>query len=428
MRLSTKISFDHTLGRVVCYGLFPLIRGLGFLLRRDHTIRESNVRCIVVAKYYGMGSIIHATPMLRALKAQFPKARLVFVTRKNNRELFAHFPVIDEVLLVNDDSLLPFIFSNIRLLGTLMRRHVDLFFDLELFSAYGALVSLFSLTRNRFGFLCGLETDFKTFLYTHLMYFNFQMPIRVCYLQLARLAGIAGDASSDLLKPVIPESQHAAMQEKLDRILQPLQANKGLLAININASDLMLERRWPLERFEQVTRHFTRRGYCILFVGSADERNYAQGLLDRLRDVSEQTANVCGNFTLPEFFALLEKCDALLSGDTGIMNFAYALNVPTVSLWGPCSPIQYHVENGTTRAVWKPAYCSPCVHRFLTPPCRGNNVCMVLIAASDAIKAIEDLLTRHNEPQDFLEPVHSDQNGIPLGLLRDRKKTNRPLG
>jgi ADP-heptose:LPS heptosyltransferase len=423
MRLSSKIIFDHTLGRVVCYGLFPLIRGLGFLLRRDHTIRESNVRCIVVAKYYGMGSIIHATPMLRALKERFPQARLIFITRKNNRELFALFPVIDEVLLVNDDSLLPFVFSNIRLLGTLMRRHVDLFFDLELFSAYGALVSLFSLTRNRFGFLCGLETDFKTFLYTHLMYFNFQMPIRVCYLQLARVAGVAADASSDLVKPEIPAFLRAAMQEKLDRILRQGEAGNGLLAVNINASDLMLERRWPLERFGEVARHFARQGYLILFVGSADERSYVQGLLDRLHDVSDRTANVCGSFTLSEFFALLETCDTLLTGDTGIMNFAYALQVPTVSLWGPCSPIQYHVENESTRAIWKPVYCSPCVHRFLTPPCRGNNVCMALIKAGEVIAAVEDLLAKHKQkPRGDLLPVHSDDSGVPLGLLRDRKK------
>jgi ADP-heptose:LPS heptosyltransferase len=426
MRLSSKIKFDHTLGRVLCYGLFPLIRVLGFLLRRDHSIQESTVGCIVVAKYYGMGSIIHTTPMLRALKAQYPRARLVFVTRKNNRELFAHFSDIDELLLIDDGSLIPFFFSNIRLIFKLMRSHVDLFFDLELFSAYGALVSLFSLTRNRFGFLCGLETDFKTYLYTHLMYFNFQMPIRICYLQLARIAGIAENASTDLVKPLVGASLRNAMREKLAGILGRRESDKGLLAVNINASDLMLERRWPLDRFEVVVRHFARQGHPVLFVGSADERPYVQGLVDRLGELPALIYNVAGNFTLPEFFALLEECAALLTADTGIMNFAYALHVPTVSLWGPCSPIQYHVENETTRAIWKPVYCSPCVHRFLTPPCRGNNVCMALIEAGEVINSLEYLLAGHHKKQhEYSHPVHSDLSGIPLGLLRDHKKTDR---
>jgi ADP-heptose:LPS heptosyltransferase len=361
--------------------------------------------------------------MLRALKAQYPLARLVFVTRKNNRELFAHFSDVDEVLLINDDSLLPFVFSNIKLIYNLMRSHVDLFFDLELFSAYGALVSLFSFTRNRLGFLCGLETDFKTYLYTHLLYFNFQMPIRICYLQLARIAGIAENASTDLVKPVIIASVRNTVQEKLDIILGKQKSAKKLLAVNINASDLMLERRWPLDQFEVVTRHFARQGYLILFVGSSDERFYVQGLVDRLKDISDLIYNVAGNFTLSEFFALLEKCAVLLTADTGIMNFAYALNVPTVSLWGPCSPVQYHVDKESTRTIWKPVYCSPCVHRFLTPPCRGNNVCMALIGVDEVINAVEDLLKGHRDKRhEDLYPVHSDLNGIPLGLLRDHKK------
>lgn len=429
MQFSSKIRIDHTIGRIFCYGLFPLIRLIGLLLQRDHSIQEHNVRCIVVAKYYGMGSIIHATPMLAALKSHYPHARLVFVTRKNNKSLFSHLSDVDEVLYINDDSFTLLVVSTIKLISNLIQRHVDLFFDLELFSSYGALVSLFSLARNRLGFLCGLDTDFKTYLYTHLMYFNFQMPVRLCYLQLARIAGALSDLS-DLVKPVIDAATYLVASEKLERSILPdtKVERQRLLAININVTDFSVERRWLPERFEAVARHFARQGYQILFVGSQEERHYVQGVVDRINDMPGWIHNVAGNFTFSEFLALLEKCDALLTTDTGIMNFAYALEVPTVSLWGPDNPIQYHVEKESTRAIWKSAYCSPCIYRFNVPPCGGNNVCMTLIGVDEVVSALNSLLKgEQGRPSDDIFPVCVDSSDNPLGLLRDRSSSKEKI-
>lgn len=425
MHLSLKVLIDHTIGRALCYGLFPFVRILGLLLRRDHNIRRDNVNVIAVAKYYGLGSIIHAMPMLRALKVQYPEAKLIFITRKNNQSLFANFRYVDEVLYVNDDSFLSLAISNIRLFASLIRRRVDLFFDLELFSAYGALVSLFSLARNRMGFFCGLETDFKTLLYTHLMYFNFQMPIRACYLQLARFADIASDASSDLVAPVIDDAIRTAARAKLNDMLSGTSDKRKLLAINVNASELLLERRWMLERFETVARHFAQHSYHILFVGSSEERPYVQKIVSRMTDMSDRIHNVAGRFTLSEFLALLQECDALLTSDAGIMNFAYALNLPTVSLWGPGDAKQYHIANAWTRAISKPVYCSPCIYRFYQPPCRGNNLCMSLIEVDEVVSALDSLLKGKQDDKRLDVPctVSIDASGIPLGSLRSRSKS-----
>jgi ADP-heptose:LPS heptosyltransferase len=55
-------------------------------MRRDHSIAPCNVNRIVVAKLIGMGSILQATPLLKALKHQYPNSRLTFVTMQSNRE------------------------------------------------------------------------------------------------------------------------------------------------------------------------------------------------------------------------------------------------------------------------------------------------------------------------------------------------------
>ncbi len=419
MKFSSKIRIDHTIGRLLCFALFPLVRSVGLLLRRDHSIHQNNVKSIVVSKYYGMGSIIHATPMLRILKNTFPNASLIFVTRKENEALLDHYPDIDEVLIVNDSSLTSLVFSSGKLVTNLIRQRIDLFFDLELFSAYGALVSLFSLARNRIGFLCGLDADFKSYLYTHLIYFNFHMPVRICYLQLARMAG--GEArSTNLIKPFIEEDLREAALKKLDMIL-PDKKNKDrrLLAININVTEVSLERKWLPERFEAVARHFANLGFEILFVGSPKEYQHVQEVVGRMDDISHQVHNIAGKFSLSEFLAVLEMCDVLLTTDTGIMNFAYALDVPTVSLWGPDTPSQYHVDKPHTHAIWKSAYCSPCIYRFSVPPCGGDNVCMRLITVDEVIFALTNILNgQARQEPDEVSLICVDENSNPLGLIR----------
>ena len=181
MKLSVIRALDSLLGRLACLFLIPFVTGLGKILRRDHTMTDRNVCTIVVAKYYGLGSITHAMPMLKALKERFPHARLVFVTRKGNEKLLGIIPHVDGVLCIDDLNLATLASSNFKLLVSFVRLRVDLFFDLELFSSYGAFVSLCSLARNRFGFFCSKNTDYKSWIYTHLMFYNFQMPVRLCY-------------------------------------------------------------------------------------------------------------------------------------------------------------------------------------------------------------------------------------------------------
>ena len=65
---------------------------------------------------------------------------------------------------------------------------VDLYFDLEIYSAYSSLMALLSLARNRIGFYRE-SAQHKRGNYTHLMYFNTRSPIRYTYLQLGRLVG-----------------------------------------------------------------------------------------------------------------------------------------------------------------------------------------------------------------------------------------------
>src|ERR1700756_4626246 len=94
-----RILADRLLAGPIAFLFNAVARVLGALLRRDHSVGAENVRRIVIAKLIGMGSILQATPLLKALKRQYPHAILTFVTLRSNRELLTRLTWVDEILV-----------------------------------------------------------------------------------------------------------------------------------------------------------------------------------------------------------------------------------------------------------------------------------------------------------------------------------------
>ena len=78
---------------------------------------------------------------------------------------------------------------------------------------------------------------------------------------------------------------------------------------------------------------------------------------------------------LPLFLAVLARAGVFISGDTGPLHFAAGLGVPTISLFGPSSPVQ-----------WAPIGSR---HQFLTgSPCQCDGKLAVCQSASHCLAAI----------------------------------------
>jgi ADP-heptose:LPS heptosyltransferase len=112
-----------------------IARLLGKWMRRDHSITSSKVNRIIVAKLIGMGSILQATPLLNALKRQYPHAVVTFVTIQSNQELVDRSSCVDEVLVLDDRTPFKMAVTTLQTIAALIRRRADMYFDLEVYSA-----------------------------------------------------------------------------------------------------------------------------------------------------------------------------------------------------------------------------------------------------------------------------------------------------
>lgn len=417
MNKKQKIAIDRTFGFILSLALRLPALIMEKTLRRNHSMPPSEApRKIVIAKYLGIGSIIQATPLLKAMKTKYPDSLLIFLSLKSNEGLLSRYKFIDQIICVDDSSITRVILTSLRAIVELIFQRIDLFLDLEAHSTYGSLMCFLSCSKNRLGFSLEDE-DHRAFLYTHLLYLNTNFPIRYCYSQLGQLAGM--ERPEGLIEPLCPDfhkSDHESVQKKMKEIFNL--ENSGIIAINPNASDLRYERRWSRENFAAVAKYFSNQGYAVALVGASSEYEYVEGIVEMVGDGAQNVYNVAGKFSLLEFFVFLEKCCLLVTNDSGVMNMALTLPIPQLLLAGPVDPEQYFLPNDRRTYIYHQTYCSPCTHYIAIPPCGGNNICMQLIQSEEVISICESLLNvqKVKPIRNLLYSYHSEV----LGVLKNR--------
>jgi len=397
MKLKTKTLIDSWAGYPLVVFLNLLAIPLGKLLRRDHGFE--NTRVIVVCKLMGFGSIIQITPLLASLRRRFPSARLVFVTGAGNAQLCRRIACIDETLVLDDRSLGRIVASLPELLWRFWAMRVDFFFNLEVYSNIGNLLTVLSCARNRVGYYLKPRDMRARGIYTHMVYFNRNAPIAQVYLQAARCVGIT-ELHQGLIPPRIDASDRTALDAKLAAAGCPSRQS-GYLIVNPNASDLRTERRWPVEKYAALIQrlHVLHPEMPICVIGGPGEEPIGAALTDGLSLPPGSVFDLSGRLSLPELASLLKIARVFITNDSGPMHLAFALKTPTVALFGPVLPEHYGGMPETSKAfVFRRVYCSPCVHHFLESPCRGDNQCMKLIGVEDVLPAVEALLAGFSVP------------------------------
>jgi ADP-heptose:LPS heptosyltransferase/2-polyprenyl-3-methyl-5-hydroxy-6-metoxy-1,4-benzoquinol methylase len=419
-----RILADRILAVPLAFLFNGAARFLGKLLRREHSVTSQNVKVIVVAKLIGMGSILQCTPLLRALKHRYPAARLIFVTLPANRELLLRLSSVDEILVLDDRSLLAMAVTTLRTIASLIRLKADLYFDLEVYSGFASLLALWAVTRNRLGFYRH-SAAFKKGIYTHLVYFNTRMPVRRLYLQLGRMAGVpAGE--NEFTGPILVHDHERAAVHHLLANAPGWQPENPYIVVNPNASDLLLERRWPTAQVIEAIHRLVYSGCQVALMGAPNEAGFVRSLFEMLSPETQfRVVNTAGRLSLGELLALLDGAACVLTNDTGPMHMAIALQRPTVCLFGPANPEHYGQDLPFVEIFYGQVFCSPCLYEADKPPCNGNNTCMQIIPPEPVVEAVLRLARsdfRFGEYEQGgrtsgLHCISETPDGTPLGIV-----------
>ncbi len=388
MHTRIQLLLDKTVGSFLNVLLYGLVRLLGKILRINHKLDRPFER-IVVCKFKGMGSIVQASALLATLRKSYPQADIRFVSTQTNAGILAFYSdTLTGTFLVDDSRFVKVLGSTMRVLYHLWKFKPQVYIDLEIYSNYSSLLCTLSAATNRLGYYKS-DKDYRTGLFTHLMYYNIKAPLSEIYLQMARILPV-GQVEHGLILPAISPELNARARAKL-RQIQPLM-HDSYLVLNPNASDLRLERRWPAANFIQLIATLREKhpNLTIVLVGNQQESIYVKGIATHFSG-DEHVIDSSGLLKLDELMAVLDGATGVITNDTGPLHMSLALRKPTVGLFGPCSPSQYG-QMESCIPIYTNVYCSPCVHEFLTPPCAGDNQCMKQMTVVSVLNAVEQML------------------------------------
>ncbi len=122
--------------------------------------------------------------------------------------------------------------------------------------------------------------------------------------------------------------------------IDALNLNKNKPKILFVLETSKINKTYPIERFKELALALENFQICLLWHASEDKANALYGALKNQRDVL-----LLPKLTLNEVKALLFKMDLIIGGDTGITHLAWALQKPSITLYGNTPMERFKLES-----------------------------------------------------------------------------------
>jgi ADP-heptose:LPS heptosyltransferase len=193
----------------------------------------------------------------------------------------------------------------------------------------------------------------------------------------------------------------AASRVVAERLAQSgVALNDRVVVIHVSAGNPF--RRWPMTSFGEVAAALAardRRTRVVITSGPSEAEAASCVIADareRLPAAERDRVLACGEFSLSELRALVDRATLYIGGDSGPMHVAATSRVPMVSLYGPTLPARSAPWRGSlAQAVAVETSglpCRPCDQRTCAP---GDFRCLTWIQPAQVIDAAERLLAQN---------------------------------
>ncbi len=357
-----------------------------------------------------MGSTVIANPALQKAKDALG-AEIFFLIFERNVDSLRLLPTVPEanIVTIRETGLGVLVLDTVRFLLWARKAKIDTVIDLELFSRYSALLTGLAGAVRRVGFhRFHCEGLYRGEMMTHRVNYNGHIHIAknfVCMVN-ALLAK----------EPEIPYSKTYVCDEEIRVPIQEVpeagrELVRGLVRdvypeyrpgyhrivlINPNSSELLPQRRWPVDRFSALAAMVVREweDTLVLITGSPGERAEARRMQDAVGH--PRFRSFAGMHKLTALTALYNISAVLVTNDSGPAHFSAITPIRSIVLFGPETPRLYG-SLGNTESITAELSCSPCVTAANQKNSACNDaVCMRLITPERVLESIRGILNGEN--------------------------------
>ena len=273
---------------------------------------------ILVVSNSGLGDTILSTPSIVSLRNSFPDVNITFMVNKKIFPLFDGFEFVDSFVLYSSGF-----FSQLRIIKNLRKRKIDTIF---LFHSNGPEDIFFSVISGAKNIL--KMTDIPNHEYKKIFLNSPNLTTKHDI-----------EKKLDLVRLFNPDKVYK-------RILIPkhfysensyLKKDPGIKYIGMQLGAQDIYKMWPIDNFiclaEKICKEFSNIKFVML--GST---KYEQNLVKKFQlgfSGSDLIVNLCGNSSIKSLPKILNDLELVITNDTGTLHLAIALQIKTVSLFGP---------------------------------------------------------------------------------------------
>jgi len=270
-----------------------------------------------------MGDIIHAMAALQFMKRHDPSMHIDWITEEMFAPLLEHNPHIDNILTVNLKALKrnkSALFSEIRKIRHYAANGYDLVID-----AQGLMKS--AVVARLLGKVAGFDKDsVREKAATWFYETTFTIPYETNVIERnLRLMMSAVGAIAEAEKLEVKEPFLYFTQEEKAKLSLYLKENRKTIVHVLGSS--WESKVYPKEKFIEVIGALE--GKHLLVWGDEKEKERAAYIAKRTE------ATVLPKLTLNELKACIASADLVIGADSGPTHMAWALNRPSITLFGP---------------------------------------------------------------------------------------------
>jgi ADP-heptose:LPS heptosyltransferase len=333
---------------------------------------------ILIIKLDATGDVLRTTSILPALKREYPKSHITWITKRNAKDLFTNNPLVDEIYLFEDNDTV----------ARLMVEKFNLLIHPDASPVSGSLASI-AIAEIKKGYLLDAKgkvvpVNEEAVEWLEMGAFDdFKKKNAKTYQEI--IHNIAG------LKYHKDEIQVFLNQKEIDfknefYTVHNLKRFKYFIGLNTGAGTRWQFKQWHLEGYiELIEKLSANKEIGILLYGGPDELERNKILKNKFPHLIDTGTNN----SLRQFISLLDLCDVLVTSDTMALHATTALKKKIVCLFGPTSHTEIE-DYGRIEKVIPDLDCLVCYK----PLCDFKVTCMGSITSEMVYKKVIDSINK----------------------------------
>ena len=357
--------------------------------------RPSEASRVCIYRIGNIGDTACAIPALRAVRNAYPQARLTLVTSPGKagavgaRELLDGAGWIDEIVEYHAEEIATR-HGRLDLLRRLRECKFDVWIELPAVPAtFATLMRNMLVARSagaRWGF--GWRYD-RIRIAARAQSECIEFPDEV--VRLLELVAEAGLGARDDDFPLgIGEPERRGVTKLLE---QAAVGGTDIIAFAPGAK--AAPNRWPAERFVEVAKHLSARGFAVVVLGGDTDAPLCEQIA---RAVGRGAISLAGKTTVRETCEVLARSTMLVCNDSGVQHLAVAVGRPCVSLFSRRDFLgQWWPHGANHEVIWKRVGCHTC----FVDICPYDNKCIKMISVFEVIAAADRVLNRESRATEF---------------------------